>query len=383
VFKYDEQEESAVVFRVVEAQVAEAVELFGALMAEPPEKRMERVRTPPFPSLPLASLLVVESQRCEPGDPPRSEELARLALAIAGLPHPSGQTAVVADVSARACTLIGNARRLLGDVNAADDRFVEALFHLVGTPDSSASAFYFQTLARLRLDAGRVEDGLALLERAADLYALCGDSAEHGHCRAQMGFLHLEQGRAERAEPELERACLALDPHRHRSLWVHARLSLALCHARLGRKPKALLLLDATRPYCAVLANGAGRRSVLWLEGRIAAATDQPGRAAGVLAEVRQSFAASGRVYEAALVTLDLALVAARQGQPQRAHELLADVAVHLPVGSQHQGVVATLIQLGTAIQGGEDPSTAATAAAALLHRLRRSASPHMRECEE
>src|SRR4029077_13464397 len=129
--------------------------------------RSDLLRSDEFRDLSLASLLLARAEAAQPHDLGGSEELARLAFAIA---EPMVQDRWVGranDVKARACVLVGNVRRMERDRDGADEMFSKAVFHLTGPPTCRERAFYCRNLALLREDQGQVDEAVGLLWRAA------------------------------------------------------------------------------------------------------------------------------------------------------------------------------------------------------------------------
>lgn len=153
-----------------------------------------------------AELLLRQSELAQPAEPERSEELARLALLIVGRPHPARLLGRVEEVQARGLCLMGNARRLLGDLQHAEEMLRRAAYHLLGPPESSERAGYCRMLALLRRDQGRGEEAVGLLWRAARIYGDLGERAGEGDCMATLGLLFVERGELERAVDPLRRS---------------------------------------------------------------------------------------------------------------------------------------------------------------------------------
>lgn len=263
------------ILQVLKERAERAWELFERLHEIAPEERPAALRTRAFRSLPLAHLLVMESQRVQPVHPERSEELARLALTAADHLHTAAQADVVRELRVRASILIGNARRLLWDWDGAEAHLRAAFEDLSGPPDCAERALYLKVRGLLRLDLGFLDEGMALLKRAADLYGDCCDERELGFCLAELAFHHLEEANVKRAEPLLLQACVALDRRTQAALWVRARLSLALCHAMAGRRDRALQLLERTRPWFVRVEHAAEMRLIVWLEQWIEVFTEE------------------------------------------------------------------------------------------------------------
>jgi tetratricopeptide (TPR) repeat protein len=362
--------------RQMEAQTAEAKALMDRLLGHLPEERMRLAGTAEFRSLKLAELLLLESWGLQPGEPALSEELARLACRIGQQTWDRPQASARAEeVQARGSVLLANARRLLGDPLAAEDYFRQAAFHLTCPPDAVERAFYCQTLAALRRDQGREDEAAGLLWRATMIYNESSDLLEEGACQAELGFLFVAEDQAHLALPPLTRACEVLDLHADAALAVRARLALAVSHAQLGHKEKALQVLRSARPHYEHMAGSAREMAhVSWMEGKVAALTGNLEDAPGLLDTARKSFLKAGMLYDVGFVSLDLAVARARVRKQESIHDLIHDVVEGFPTDLKQAGVLQALAMMELAVSVGrpKDLEPAAAKAAEMLRRFRR-----------
>lgn len=253
----------------LERQAEEAAELCERLAEAPEQRRFLLAQTRKFRSLPLASLLLVESWETAADEPETSEDLERLAFLVGSQTYPAEQASLARAVRTRAQVLRANARRLLGDREGAERCFLEAAAHLGDPYVTSNRAFYSRMLALLRRDQGDVDDAVGLLRHAAVLYGSRGDAREQGVCLATLGLLLVETGATDRALQPLTLGCAGMDLHRDPGLAARARLALAVCHAAQGRTERAVQLVERTRPLYAWIESPAETRAVLRLEEEI------------------------------------------------------------------------------------------------------------------
>jgi pterin-4a-carbinolamine dehydratase len=174
-----------------------------------------------------ADHLLLESEHAQPLEPERSEELARLALLIAARPHPARLVGRAEAVKARGLCLMGNARRLLGDLHHAEESLRRAAYHLLGPPESDERARYCRLLALLRRDQGRGQEAVGLLWRATRIYGELGDRTAEGECMAVLGFFFLERDEPERAAGPLRRSREVLEGRGSPELLEQVRRALA------------------------------------------------------------------------------------------------------------------------------------------------------------
>lgn len=233
-----------------------------------PRRWTRRARSLGVVSLAVAEDLLEESAAVAAREPGEAEELAELALRIAALPHPE-EAGRVEEVAARGCCLLSNARRLRGDLRGAEAALERAERHLTQPPDSPERALYGWQLALLRHEQGRVEEAVAGLWRAAGIYRGAGRRDGEGSCLASLGALLLEEGEHERAVRPLIRAGEVLDPERHLGLAARVRLGLALCHAALGYRVRALRDAEEAWSLCQRVTDPCERAGLCSLRARI------------------------------------------------------------------------------------------------------------------
>jgi tetratricopeptide (TPR) repeat protein len=343
------------------------------LLAEPPMLRSRLLGEEEFRDLDLAGLLLERSEAAQPHALRVSEELARLAFAVA---EPMVQDRWVArsnDVKARACVLVGNVRRLERDTEAAEEMLSKAVFHLTGPPNCRERAFYCRNVALLREDQGQVDEAAGLLWRAALIYRETGEPREEGSCLAQLGLLFLEEEQIERAVPPLTRACQALQPPADVVPYVRCALALAYCHAALNEIEKSRRFLQAARALYPQLPEGEPRARAAWFEGKVAALTGEPEEeAAERLDEARRAFLAAGKLHVATRISVDLVCVLAGLGREERFESLLSELRVALPVDLEQIGLFFTLTAFIDAAQRKEDLREALPVAISRLRCCRR-----------
>ena len=304
------------------ARKAEVERRFADLMEHSPAARLEAVATEERYQDPgLVDLCLYESWAAQPGDPVQAEHLAVLGLTAAE--EMTSRGVEVEDLLARAHALWANARRLQGDEEDAEKGFREAARHLTGSSVAGDRALFCQFLALLRRDQGRLDEAAGLLWRAGTLHGEVGEVQEEGSCFTRLGLLLVEEGSLEEAESPLRRACDVLDARADPGRAARARLALAYCYARLGRKAGAVRLARSARPLYEHTADARAIRIFAWFEGRIAVLTGRLEEAVSFLGSARGGFLAAGELREAARATVDLALALAEAGSPRSIPKLL------------------------------------------------------------
>ncbi len=350
---------------------AEAAPLYAELLGLAAPRRFEAIREARFKNLFLAELLLREGERLAPAEPEKSEELALLAYHLGGSTYPRELSVWVEEVVARSCCLLGNARRVGGDLEGADKRFRMASAALAVPPDSPVRAFFCQMLAYLREDQSRDREAEPLLWRAARIYREAGRRAPQGECNCRLGFLFLRAYDLERAASVLLRAWLLLQDAGSPLLAARSGLGLAVCLAALGQPRAARVLLEQCRELTTVWQGDSAELVRLhWLEGRIEAHLGDLAEAVPRLEAVRRRLLDEEKLVESALCTIDLATVYAKVGRAEDILPLIHEIAAHFPGSLGLTRILVALCGvLNTAHLGEGDLETVARRAVGLILR--------------
>ena len=353
------------------ARKAEMERRFTELMDRAPAGRLEGVATEERYQAPgLVDLCLYESWAAQPGDPGQAEHLAVLGLTAAEAMTARGLE--VEDLLARAHALRANARRLQGDEEEAEKGFREAARHLPGSAVPGDRALVCQFLAQLRRDQGRLDEAAGLLWRAGTLYGEVGEVQEEGACFTRLGLLLVEDGSPEEAESPLRRACDVLDARTDPGRAARARLALAYCYARQGRKAGAVRMARSARPLYEHAADARALRGFAWFEGRIAVLTGGLEEAVGFLASARGGFLAAGEIRLAAQATVDLALALTEAGSPRSISKLLQGFPSEPRGGVEKEAmrILGDFLAAGSVPRGLEEIRDASAEAQERLRRI-------------
>jgi transcriptional regulator with XRE-family HTH domain len=267
-----------------------------------------------FRSWALCELLCAESARAAADNAARSVELAELALEVAGVV--GGEPAWRSRVEGYAWAFLGNARRVAGDLAAADKALGRAseLWAAGAAADAGVldGARLLDLEAMLRLDQRRCPEALELFERALAMGGV--GEARARRLLAKAKALE-EMGECEQAIGVLRQAAPLLDAGGEPRLrWV-LLFGVALNLCRLGRVAEAEGGLSELRLLTIQLGNGLDLARLRWLEGKVAAGLGRLPEAVAAFQEVRARFTEQGIGYDAALVTLELAELLAAAGR--------------------------------------------------------------------
>lgn len=236
--------------RAVARERAAAPALASELLRHPPGRRLLLVRNSArFRSLVLCGLLL-RAGRDESGRAaPDGEQSALLALeALDLLDVAVYGEGVIEDFRARAWGLIGEARRLAGDLAGARAALARALHRLRrGTGDLLERAQLLDQVAALRREQGRWADALRLLARSAGVYRRLGEWQHEARSLVESASFLRERGEPGRALALLRQAERRLDPGLDPPLAARLRRHLAECLAATGRPLEAQAVLARAR----------------------------------------------------------------------------------------------------------------------------------------
>jgi tetratricopeptide (TPR) repeat protein len=251
--------------------------------------------------------------------------ISRLAVLTAGsLSAETWGDPPVADLQCAAWACLGNASRITGDVAQAQDALdhAAALFE-AGTGDSLLRARLYDFQASLESARGRHDRALIALDVVIDIQRDRGDQHLEGRALISKGLQAGYAGRPRQALRLTREGLALLDEERDPDLVLNAFHNLLWFQVESGRPREAQRFLESNRDR--LLAAGETQRlDLLWLEGRIAAALNRVNFAQSLLNTAFQSFEAAGLAHKAANVTIDLAALALRQGEPMRARAFIS-----------------------------------------------------------
>ena len=221
--------------------------LCDELIAAPMRTWSELVRESRFLTISVANRLLLSAARERTTNPSKAAALAAVTFDLCNrLPGDSAAAGLVAEVRLGALCQLAAARLDLGDRVAAHEALRCAARHLGGSVFDCERAHYALTLGRLRAMQGRIDEALALLDRAATLFAVLGQQEEQGAALTEKGCLLLDAAETQAAELELKRAMQLLG--RSTSSRAHLLLQKAshgviVCRAELRGPELAAELL--------------------------------------------------------------------------------------------------------------------------------------------
>jgi tetratricopeptide (TPR) repeat protein len=231
------------------------------------------------------------------------------------------------DVRARGWALIGDCCRLAGDLKGADGAFRRSARLIEESPDPEELATHLYLRGVLRKDQRRFAEAVRLFGRARRLSEEIGDREKVVRILISTASLSMDRGEPEQALPAFLDAQILLNEVSDARLALFARTNLASCLVELGDYAGARELFEQCRAGYSAAPDSYVRLRARWLEGRIAAGLGEEEDAEQILAQVRTGYLERVQHYDAALVSLHLAALYARQGRSAELKALAEEMA--------------------------------------------------------
>jgi hypothetical protein len=363
---------------------AEVRELLAELEPYRFEDRLHLIRAyRRFVDWNLCELLCQESARLTTIDPDRAIEAAELAVLVADLLKegtPAGSRRLY-QLRGFAWAHDGNARRVLGDLRNADESFTIAeSWWEAGVAGVGDLLGYEPAIldhkASLRIAQRRFPEAFEMLDRVFALHMdTCREELQDRHL-AGRALIKKAMGLTEMGEPEaaigfLQEAEVLVDAQRDPRLFLVLRHNLLCNLASVEAFDQALLMLPEVDALCRELGNPLDLLRLRGAEGRIAAGTGRVETAIALLQELRQEFAARGLAYDAALVTLELTALHARQGEFAEVKRLSLEMAEIFQAQDVPREALAALLFFQKAAERERATAELAREIGAFLEKLR------------
>jgi tetratricopeptide (TPR) repeat protein len=312
------------------------------LPAEERRARIDRARSR-FRGPSLAELLVQESRRRIPGAPREAYHLAELARLII---HRSPATSESFDLVALASAHMANACRAGGDLRLAEEHFgfVRYVITHQGVTDPRTLGQIDHLEGSLRCDQRLFGQAEMLLSRAAMLYRVSGSPVGTGRVLLTLGTMYYQQGNLGRAVETTEAALEGLPPETEPRLYLNGRHNLAVYLTESGRFEEAADLLEADEALYRRFPEPWTQLRLSWLRGKIAAGRGEFAAAEQWLLETRDGFVREGIGYDAAMVSLDLALLYLKEGRTGDVRRLAEEMVSIFEAQDVHREAMAAVM---------------------------------------
>ncbi len=386
--------------RVAVIEGRQAPILLAELLPLPFEAQLAAVRGEErFQNWGLCQLLLRESLGAVFEDPTRAISLAELGVRITEyLVEEAYDPEWVLDLQARAWACLGNGLRVLGELWSAESAFRRAGEYLetsmTGNPHVRAEVLDLK--GSLRRAQRRLEEAEALAAEALALYRESGDEHGVGVTLIKQAKILEERGEPARAIVLLEEAAHIADiaqiadiadiadtsapaepapraDSRQPRLLLCARHNLAFLLTTAERHAEAAALLPEVRRLSQQLGNPLDLVRLRWVEGRIALGTGEGPAAEAAFREVQREFFERHMGYDAALVSLDLAVLYAQAGRLTELKSLAVEIMPVFESREVNREAMAALLMFQHAAQEERLTADLARQLAAFLKRERRA----------
>ena len=292
----------------------EAGEQWERLRRLPPRERRALVESDrELQNWALCERLCAESEKAAADEASRALELAELALRVAQLVP--GEEDARSQIQGYAWAFVGNARRVGGNLPQADQAFVESeRFWEFGAASDTGlldRARLLDLKASLRKHQGRFPEALALHDQALEV----SHPESSTYILLNKAVTQEQMREFDAAITTLEKASAQVDGKREPRLLFGIRFNLAVNLIHQERHSEALALLPQIRQLALEMGNGLDLVRVLWLESRVSVGLERREEATASLEQVRGEFTAREIAYDAALVSLELAVLYLEDGR--------------------------------------------------------------------
>jgi tetratricopeptide (TPR) repeat protein len=352
----------------------QALELFAKLRNLPFDEQLRLVTDDEnFQLWGVCQLLLKESLEAAFEDPGRAINFAELGVKVAQTLGDAYDPYWVLDLRARAYAYLGNAQRVLGELRSAETAFreAEALLARSMTGNELASAEVIQLKSSLRRAQRRLPEAMALVEIALVMYREHGDPQGVGEVLLKKARVLEELGEMEGAVASLQEAVEIVDvPSR---LGLCARHNLVLCLVQAGRHEEAGRLLLEVRGTFEANGRPLDLLRLRWTEGKLYLGVGRLREAEESFRQIQEEFLARGMGYDAALVSLDLAILFAQEHRTEDLKRLAAEILQVFESRDVHREAVAALILFQSACDEERLSADLATQLATVLQRERRA----------
>jgi tetratricopeptide (TPR) repeat protein len=298
----------------------------------------------------LCRLLLRQSLEATLHHPELAVRLAFLAVKIALHLGDAYDRDWVTDLRALAFAYLGNARRVLGELQSADDAFHEARSHLRhgGTGNPRIEAEILDLEASLRRAQCRFEEALDLLDRVVSTYtsedAEVRDLHLAGQALVKKASTLEQRGEVDQAIPILREAAEMIVEERDPRLVLCLEHNLILVLAAAGQHQEAAARLPQVQELARRLGNELDLVRLRWAAGRVAFGLGKLAPAEQAFKEVQRELLERDLGYDAALASLDLAILYAQEGRIPELKQLALDVLPAFSSREVHREAMAALL---------------------------------------
>jgi tetratricopeptide (TPR) repeat protein len=322
----------------------------------------------------FCQLLLKESLETVFEDAAKAINLAELAVRVALQLGEAYDPHWVLDLRAKAYSYLGNAQKVLGELRSAETAFREAENYLARSMSGNMLivAEVLHLKASLRHDQRRLEEALALVDQALSIYRESKEPHGIGVTLLKKAKILEESQDLPAAIQLLRGAVEEIDSTQEPRLHLYARYNLVLCLTLAGNFQEAEHLLPDIQNAFSERPKPLDSVRLRWAEGKIAFGMGRAGEAEEAFRSVQQEFLQRGMGYDAALVSLDLAILLAQERRTQELKQLAGELMRVFEARDVHREAVAALIMFQKACEEERLTAQLAGKIASLLKEAKR-----------
>jgi tetratricopeptide (TPR) repeat protein len=331
---------------VAVVEYREAPALLGLLGEGPHTERMRRAeKVEELHTWGVCQFLLKQVQEQVFSDPTRAVEMAQLAVRLSGHLGDAYHPDWVMDLRARAYAHLGNAHRVLGELKAAEGAFLCAAecSEKGGTGDPRILAEILSLEASLRLDQRRLEQALTLADRVINLHREANHRGDLGKAFLKKGKILQESGDLPGAIEAVQHSLRELEDTRQTRLFAYALHNLFYFLTLASRFKEAESMLPEVRNLLGAAGEPLDLLRLRWTEGILAHGLGRSGQAEEAYRAVQREFLRLGKGLDAALVSLDLAVLLWEQGRTEELKEIAAEMMMAFESREVHREALAAL----------------------------------------
>ncbi len=248
---------------------------------------------------------------------------------------------------------MANACRAGGELRRAEEYFAHVRYLILhqGVTDPAVLARIDDLEGSLRKDQRRFDEAENLLVRAAMLYGVVRAEPDISRVLINLGALHNLRGRPDQAIETTRLALSRLPSDAEPRLYLSGRYNLAFYLAGAGRWEEAADLLEIDEDLYRRFPEPWVQLRHTWVRARIAAGAGDLPEAERLYSEVRQGFLRQGIGYDAAIVSLELALLYLREGRTAELKTLAGEMLPIFRAQDVHREAVAALVLFQEAVR--------------------------------
>lgn len=301
---------------------------------KPPERRRIVEEAARFRTWAMCERICRESVDAARDSADRALDLTDLALRIAELTP--GDEAWRSRVQGYAWAHVGNARRVKGDLPGADEAFRRAGKLWADGEGSDSSLLdkvrVLNLEASLRREQRRFSEALELLDQAL---AVDYPERKPSILLSKANVLHV-LGDFKGSAGILRQAAPLIKGEGEAQMLFALQFNLAVNLCLLEHYHEAEELLPETRALAIKLGNGLDLVRMHWLEGRVAAGLGRREEARVIISKVQQEFTVREIAFDAALASLELAVLFLEEDRTEEVRNLARQTAWIFRVQGAH-----------------------------------------------